>query len=66
MRRVLRKFAAEGVVEHIRLRDNDFWHGFAGDLNAALARATRQDQVASGESHEQSPLAEQAGELSAR
>lgn len=37
MKRVLRSIAAGGKVETITLRDNDYWHGFAAELNAALA-----------------------------
>ena len=38
MRRVLQQVVANGTVEHIRLRDKDYWHDFAADLNAALSR----------------------------
>jgi hypothetical protein len=38
MRRILRTVAQGGPVEVVRLRSGDYWHGFADDLNAALAR----------------------------
>lgn len=38
MGRVLREVAKSGTIEHVRLRRGDYWHGFADDLNAALAR----------------------------
>jgi hypothetical protein len=41
MKRVLRSIAAGGKVETITLRDNDYWHGFAAELNAALATLGR-------------------------
>jgi hypothetical protein len=38
MQRELKQIAQGGKPEPIRLRDNDYWHDFADDLNAALAR----------------------------
>jgi hypothetical protein len=38
MQRALKKVAAEGTIEQIELRENDFWQEFAADLNAALRR----------------------------
>jgi hypothetical protein len=45
MRRVLREVAQGRVVERVRLRDGDYWHGFADDLNAALQQIAP-DQLA--------------------
>jgi hypothetical protein len=42
MQRVLRKVVEDGTVEPVKLRDNDFWHDFAGILNAALSRLASQ------------------------
>lgn len=56
MQRVLRKVAAGEPIEHVKLRDNDYWHGFAADLNAALAKLAEQRQ--SNESSEESQLHE--------
>lgn len=36
MQRELKQIAQGGKPEPIRLRDNDYWHDFADDLNAAL------------------------------
>lgn len=38
MRRILREVAKGGPIEHVQLRQGDYWHGLADDLNAALAR----------------------------
>jgi hypothetical protein len=38
MRRVLREVARGGAAEKVQLREGDFWHGLADDLNAALER----------------------------
>jgi hypothetical protein len=38
MRRVLREVARGGAIENIQLREGDFWHGLADDMNAALRR----------------------------
>jgi hypothetical protein len=41
------RLLAEGHrVEPIRFRDNDFWHDFAEQFNAVLARVQSQPQVA--------------------
>ncbi len=42
MQQTLRNVARGGEFEPIRLRDNDFWHDFAADLNAAFARLDAQ------------------------
>ncbi len=38
MRRILREVARGGAIEKVQLREGDFWHGLADDLNAALRR----------------------------
>ncbi len=43
MRRILRKVATEGIVEGVHLREDDYWHEFAEDLNAALSRLSNRD-----------------------
>ena len=38
MRRMMRELAQGNRIEPISLRENDFWHDFAEDFNAAAAR----------------------------
>jgi hypothetical protein len=38
MRRVLREVARGGAIQKVQLREGDFWHGLADDLNSALQR----------------------------
>jgi len=42
MQSTLRQVARGGEFTPIRLREGDFWHGFAADMNAALARLAAQ------------------------
>ena len=59
MQRVLRKVVEDGTVEHVRLRDNDYWHDFAGYLNAALSRLTGQGKT-TPTIYEEQPLEQSA------
>jgi hypothetical protein len=38
MQRALKQVVVDGTFDPIELRENDFWHDFASDLNAALRR----------------------------
>jgi hypothetical protein len=42
MQLMLHHVARGGEVEPVRLREDDFWQGFAAELNAALARLANQ------------------------
>ncbi|HTM56654.1 MAG TPA: hypothetical protein VL175_21655 [Pirellulales bacterium] len=46
MQRALKQVVADGTFEPIELRENDFWHDFASDLNAAVRRLKDEANVA--------------------
>ena len=45
MQRVLRNVIENGTVQQIQLRDKDYWHDFAADLNAVLSRLASEDRT---------------------
>jgi hypothetical protein len=53
--------AETGTIEPIRLRENDFWHLFADELNAALARLGSQQRQTSAAPQSQQRLADPIG-----
>jgi hypothetical protein len=55
MRRILRDVAKSGTIEHLRLRNGDYWHGMANDLNAALQRLASSDSRPSPSAVEHEP-----------
>ena len=58
IQRVLREVAQNGIVQHVRLRDKDYWHGFADDLNAALSRLASESQAPRRAALEEQPPVE--------
>jgi hypothetical protein len=52
MQRSLRNVVENGTVEAVRLREGDYWHSFAADLNSALSKLA-------GECQPRPPVAEE-------
>ena len=58
MQRALHHVVENGTVEVVRLRDSDYWHDFAADLNSALAKlaSERQPSQPGPEEHAAEPV----------